>query len=224
MALAAVLTGDIVNSQKMTTIEHQRCIATLDQIMEHCQKNYGAQGEIYRGDSFQLYTEQPEHGLTMALLFRLGLLSSSDKRPLNDARISIAVGPSDGTGDKVRSSSGPVFVLSGRALEEMGKERLCFSSPSSQLNAFYQVIFKYLDHSLGELKHKSAQALLLRIQEPDAIHEALAKQLEIDRTTFVRSLQRAGYAEIEATLALYQSETLNPDYWAQPSKEQEGEQ
>lgn len=211
--LAAVLTGDIVGSQSLSDQNYQRCISVLEQTIEICQERFGAVGEVYRGDSFQLYTEKPEDSLLMALVFRLALLSSVDTTEQLDARISIGVASTERLSSKVVNSKGEAFVLSGRAIEQMAQQRLAFSSSSEPLNRLFSVLLQYIDRDLGHLRYKAAKAFLLRLSFPDDTQEQLAIRMGIGRTSYSRFLSRYHYRDLENVLAVYRAEIGNPIYW-----------
>ena len=75
--MIAVLTGDIVGSQKMKPKDLQKLLKELLKFLEK-QKNENYPGllfEIYRGDSIQIALLQPEHTLKLAVLVRTFVLS-----------------------------------------------------------------------------------------------------------------------------------------------------
>src|SRR5579872_4124764 len=90
--IGAVLTGDIVNSTKLGSQREQELFKELLDLFwaKH-------QHEFYRGDSFQVYVENPEEALQMALVCR-ALAIEKGNRDENveidafDIRISIASG------------------------------------------------------------------------------------------------------------------------------------
>lgn len=75
--MIAVLTGDIVGSQKMKPKDLQKLLKELLKFLEE-QKNENYPSllfEIYRGDSIQIALLQPEHTLKLAVLVRTFIIS-----------------------------------------------------------------------------------------------------------------------------------------------------
>ena len=95
--LYAVLTGDLIGSRQLKSsgisyIEH------LNKSLEYVGREYMLPPFIYRGDSFQGITSEPESALKDAILLRLRLISGfnvEEKFPRIDARVSIGVGEID---------------------------------------------------------------------------------------------------------------------------------
>lgn len=86
--MIAVLTGDIIGSQKMEPDKLRGLLNKLLNFLEQ-QKNANYPGllfEIYRGDSIQIALMQPEHALKLAVLIRtcvIGYTPSSDSENEN---------------------------------------------------------------------------------------------------------------------------------------------
>ena len=65
-AIAAVLTGDIVNSTKLLLTQEARLIKALDEVLGRFRGKRRLL-EFYRGDSFQVYLDDPAEALRMAI-------------------------------------------------------------------------------------------------------------------------------------------------------------
>jgi len=108
----AVITGDIVNSSKMSEEEKSNIQNWFDQLTGNA---ILLKPKFFRGDSFQLAVK-PESALTLALKCRAELRSQNER---NDARISIGIGEVTTWNEDVLLSNGPAFERSGKNLDEL---------------------------------------------------------------------------------------------------------
>src|SRR5882672_9177406 len=83
MPVAAVITGDIVNSTLLVPKLEKKMIAQLSVLLKH------HKFEFYRGDSFQVYIKDPSEALE--LLFRLRTQARCYSF-IHDVRGSIGIG------------------------------------------------------------------------------------------------------------------------------------
>ena len=122
MTTRAVLTGDLVGSSRLSpaSLEGARgAFATAATEIETWRtKLVGAPADFFRGDSWQMLLTQPGFALRAALYIRASLKAGA---PEWDTRIAIGYGEVDRI-DKQRTSlsSGEAFLLSGRALDDLG--------------------------------------------------------------------------------------------------------
>lgn len=196
--IAGVITGDIVGSTEMEEVVRRRCIAAIEACFSAFDEQY-TQGEVYRGDAFQLYTSCPENVLKMALKLRLTLMAIGQ-----DARLSLAVASATERELPVRmANNSAAFTLSGRSLDAMKHNRLTFSSDDDAFSGDVKMVISLLDDQLGQLTAKMAQALLAWLDNPSLQHAALAERLGISRSAFTRIINRANYGRIEETLEWY---------------------
>src|SRR3982750_360612 len=88
MHLQAVLTGDIVNSTKLTSVNEKRILKQLKSIL------LAGKHEFYRGDSFQVYIKDASQALRIALLCRMAAMAipPDENGTRSDVRISIGIG------------------------------------------------------------------------------------------------------------------------------------
>lgn len=91
--------------------------------------------EMYRGDSFQVVVDNPELALSVAIALRAKLKASTpDKSEVWDARLSLGIGDVSFASGNILTSDGEAFRLSGRAFDNIGKKRLCISTPWAELD------------------------------------------------------------------------------------------
>ncbi|MCV0394210.1 MAG: hypothetical protein K5872_14170 [Rhizobiaceae bacterium] len=126
--IAAVLTGDIVASSKMspdTLAQVRQTVLGVRGALEDWHEGavIGAP-EFFRGDSWQLILARPGLLLRACLLVR-GRLKGAR---LGDTRIAVGVGEVTAVDEeRVSLSTGEAFELSGRALDAMKGERMALT-------------------------------------------------------------------------------------------------
>jgi hypothetical protein len=141
MEIKAVITGDIVRSEQIELDKRDLLIQVLQETVDGLQSKSPMSMELFRGDSFQIVVEKPEMSLEVASMIRAGLKSNTpaDSFGVWDARISIGIGTIDYRGDRVVTSDGEAFKLSGRGLDAMEKSRLvvrtCWQEVNEELDA-----------------------------------------------------------------------------------------
>lgn len=195
--MIAVLTGDIVNSTKMSKQVYADVIKSLKGFLEDAHKNYGATGEIYRGDEFQIQYPTPIHALKSTLLIKLALhLSEYSTKPIQ-CTLSLAYGDYDTYDEKPNTSSGPVFIESGRGLSktQRGELSMHLQQQNSQkkgqgdILALTKLLTDFLNHLLNRLTKSQAQLLYQYIEHDFAEHQKMA---EITATTRQNISNRLG--------------------------------
>lgn len=122
--IVAVLSGDVVNSTKMTAVQLAAVRAALQRAVEQARAwsdapMYGP--DFYRGDAWQLVLEDPRWFLRVAIWMKTALAVGEFKA---QTRIAIGIGEAEALDAEIVSRSiGDAFTLSGRALDAMGKRR-----------------------------------------------------------------------------------------------------
>ena len=117
MAIASVITADIINSTKLSKHDLRKLIKTLSRIFgQH-------QHEFFRGDSFQLLVRSPTESLLILLQARTAVMKMFDESsiPVNDIRASISIGTITPPVKSLSTAPGEAFTLSGRAFDTLEK-------------------------------------------------------------------------------------------------------
>ncbi|TXR51892.1 hypothetical protein [Reinekea thalattae] len=204
VSIGAVVTGDIINSTGLSDTDHRSCLVQLEQSMLTLNQEFAVQGDIYRGDEFQVFIAQPQFSLRIAVLLRLALMQCVKR---SDARVAIGIGHFNQLEPELRKTAkGEAFVLSGRALKAMDEQRLTVNCSSrAQINPSHQLLIQYLDFVLTALSHKQAEVLYPRLLYPALTQQLLAEKTAINRRSLASRLQRANADIIIETLALYEA-------------------
>lgn len=199
MALAAVITADIVNSTHLEKAEERKLLNVLSAIL----KPY--KFEFYRGDSFQVYVPDPEDALQVVLQTRAAAkrLNREGAAPFADIRASIGIGNTDGEVKNLKTAGGEAFLLSGRAFDSMGKQdpRLIIKSADEKMNLALKIAADYTDSLFSSLTSKQAGVVFEMLMDHNQLETA--KRLKKSQATINRHVQAARWSEINTLLRDY---------------------
>lgn len=122
--IVAVLTGDLVNSTRMTSDQHEGVRTVLTEAARRARrwsKSAMRGPDFYRGDAWQMVLEDPRYFLRLAVWLQAHLAAREDGA---ETRIAIGLGTAEVIHSRAVSRSiGEAFTLSGRALDDMGRRR-----------------------------------------------------------------------------------------------------
>ena len=217
ISTGGVVTGDIVNSSALSDAEHQACLQQVEQTIAIFQTEFNAQGDVFRGDEFQVFVPNPKDALRCAVLLRLTLMKSVKGA---DARVSVGIGAYKQIETELRKTAkGEAFQLSGRALKDMKEDRLKVSLPKAHdVNSnhdlpshdllIHDVLVRHLDSIITGLSEKQAEVLFPRLLYPELTQDALSTKTGIHRRSLASRLQRANATLILDTLAVLETTFL----------------
>ncbi len=210
--MIAVITADLVNSTRYNDKTLTAIIETLraefDKIAK--QTNNKASFTLFRGDSFQGVTSQPELALTLALrlkscVTKLQLDSTQSKAvmPVGDVRIAIGIGEGTFNPKDISASNGEAFQLSGTTLDGMKKQQQKFSLTSGDeaINSEFDVHMAFLDNVTDRWSVASSEViyhLLNGLKE-----QQIANVLERSQAAINLRKKAASWDEIKLLLARY---------------------
>ena len=123
--LYAILTGDIVNSSKLSSDKRQKLHYAMKEgskaVRRAFEKDVPLDVDIFRGDSWQMLVFNPAKSLRIGLFYRAFLRAEMQSSNV-DTRMSIAVGTIEFIpDDRVSGGDGQAYQYSGNALEKMTK-------------------------------------------------------------------------------------------------------
>ncbi|HOI13575.1 MAG TPA: hypothetical protein PLG75_06940 [Methanoculleus sp.] len=166
----AVLTGDLVRSRDIKNAYGEECIRCLKDTLAEIGTDYTAPFSIFRGDSFQGVSSNPEEALEDAVLLRLKLIAGFDRDNSAlrmDARIAVGIGtirylPEDGSAGE---GDGEAFRLSGLELDAMKKTRrgIIVKTPWEDFNTTLSVFCDVLDRMIDGYTKRQAEAVMLAL-------------------------------------------------------------
>jgi len=215
--LYAVLTGDLIGSRQLKSggISY---IELLNKSLEYVGEGYRRPPFIYRGDSFQGITSEPESALKDAILLRLRLISGfkvEEKGPRIDARVSIGVGEIDHLPDEgydlgglggladLGEMNGEAFEYSGLQLDRIKKEgqNLAVKTPWEETNRELDIYCRMIDRLIERWTKKKCEAVMHRL-EGHTLHE-IGEMLNIDGSAVHYRLAQTDYEIVELIIQRY---------------------
>ena len=152
--MQAVLTGDIVNSTKLSLVKEKALVKLLQQVL----KPY--KYEFYRGDSFQVLIKEAGNSLRIALLCRAAAIGITENNKA-DVKVSIGLGEVEDRIKTLGSAKGEAFIISGRAFDELEKmnSRLMISTANTMTNLSLQIIADYINSIYSKMTSKQAKVI-----------------------------------------------------------------
>ncbi|MEO8111664.1 MAG: hypothetical protein ABI594_16580 [Ginsengibacter sp.] len=195
--MQAVLTGDIVNSTKLTPTKERGLVKIIEQALSPYKH------EFYRGDSFQALLKQPGDSLRIALLCRTAAISITDKTEA-DIKISIGLGEIKERVKTLGAAKGEAFILSGRAFDELEKtsQRLIIVTADEKANISFQVISDYINSIFSRMTPKQAKVIFELLK--GGLQQDVVKRLKKSKSTISQHVSSGRWTEIEKILNQYQ--------------------
>ena len=204
-AIAAVLTGDIVNSTKLLLTQEARLIKALDEVLGRFPGKQRLH-EFYRGDSFQVYLEEPVEALRLALVCRalaIEVTGDEETEVVSDIRISIGIGEVKLPIHQLGVAKGEAFILSGRRFDalQQSEQRLAIGCGVPLADIGFQVMADYLDSIYKGMTAKQARVIQELLQ--GTTQQQLATTLNKSKSTISQLANTGRWAEIEKLLSQY---------------------
>ena len=155
----AVITGDIVNSSKLT--EEQK-VTVQERLVDLAGKDALLKPKFYRGDSFQVATK-PEVALLLALKFRVELRRMNEN---NDVRASIGIGEISTWNEDVLLAGGSAFERSGKKLDELKKKglRIVITTGKPELDEELETYCYMADSLISNLTSVQSNVILHKLE------------------------------------------------------------
>ncbi|MBK8053888.1 MAG: transcriptional regulator [Saprospiraceae bacterium] len=184
--MIGILTGDIINSEKFT---EDKWLVPLQSFL----KTVGdspADWAIYRGDEFQIKIDEP----SQAFLRALEIKATMKKIKNLDVRISIGIGKADVMRENILESNGPVFLRSGRGLDDLKKSKVTMAINTgnelmdTELNLYLKLaLFGIMD----SWTVASAEMVSIILQNDSVPQEDISKKTGIAQSAISQRLKRA---------------------------------
>lgn len=203
----AVITGDLVASGAMSPDQLADAMTTLANSATAQAGWHDAPLHFsrHRGDGWQVALPRPELALRAALHFRASLRALDDTF---DSYISIATGPMATTMQDLNSRNDPVFVTSGRGLDQLKQhdpQRMTHANGGAAQSATILA-----DHLTQGWTRAQATAILpLLPPDSDTTLTAIAQSLGKSRQTVTKSLHSAGWQALHPALNAFEQRQTN---------------
>ena len=194
MAIAAVITADIVNSTSLPPQQEKKLVSIISSVLKE------QKFEFYRGDSFQVYVKNSHIALEIVFQIRTAARSFS---LIHDVRASIGIGHVQLPIKSLKTATSEAFVLSGRGFDELGNDsRLKIKPYKEEASSALKIIAYFSDYIFSGLTSKQATVVFELLQKHTQVE--VAKRLKKAQATINKHAQSAGWSEIEKLLNEYQ--------------------
>lgn len=200
--MIAVLTADVVHSTKLDDLQYQAMIRTLKLLLGTVATQTDVYSDIYRGDGFQAVFTNPKDAVRLSLVIKLGLLTQIPDLSVSLTQ-SLAVGDYTSLNTKTGESNGPVFVASGRGLEQAKKGTFNIELSTENTQGF-DIATAFLDHQLNQLSIKQASVGYLYLLHGFPEQNQLATELKMTRQNVATHLKRGAFDLIKAYIQKYE--------------------
>ena len=210
--IQAVLTGDIVASQRLSADELNRVRATVEEACAQVSLWSPAllprAVEFSRGDTWQVLLSEPTLALRAALWIRAALLFRCDV----DTRIAIGIGSVQPLAKELSRSGGDAFVRSGQALEAMSQVRLTVVlPPSSPLACWVELVARLCDALVSSWTQRQAELVHAALSPQSLTQSAIAAALvpPVSKQAVGKGLRAARWDAISQAV-----ETFEASQWS----------
>lgn len=207
LEVCAVLTGDIVGSQKLSVEQLDRARAVILEASEQLSAWDAALApkplEFSRGDTWQLLLLDPALALRAALWIRAALLHGCGV----DTRVAVGLGAVSPLSDTLAQSGGPAFVRSGQELDEMGARRLSVILPASMaLAPWANLTARLCDALVASWTRRQAELVHAMLSPLAPTQSAIAAQLvpAVSKQAVGKGLRAAQWEAISQALAVFE--------------------
>jgi hypothetical protein len=207
-----VITGDIINSSKLSPGEWEKLHAVLNETSRQLRASFNnvmpLDIDIFRGDSWQLLVLDPPQSLRISLLFR-GLVRAKMGLPGLDMRMAIALGKIDSfPKTRVSHGRGEAFQLSGQALDSLHRAKfgnMSFIGGRVDEAAALDTVVRLIDAIAGRWTVKQALAVsggLKGMRQEEIADKFWPKK--ITQQAVAQHLRRAGWSAVERGVVFFE--------------------
>lgn len=197
----AVMTGDIIGSTRLTERFGSSWVGDLRDSLDYLKKNSLVPPSIFRGDSFQIATSNPDSAIKDAIILRLKLISSfkvDETYPRLDARIAIGLGkidylPTGKDNYNIGEMSGEAFRNSGQLLDRnlKGDRNLIVKTPWPEVDAEMDIHCLVVDRLISKWTTKQCAAVMYKLDDYNL--KEIGEKLNISFSAVGRRLKKTDY-------------------------------
>lgn len=204
--MIAVLTGDIVSSTDLSESNYQLIIKNLKTVCSVIEQSYLAEWEIYRGDSFQFYFPKPEYAMAGTVLLKTFLQSLSVEDESVNVTLSLGIGEVSVHSDRLSTSQGSAFTLSGRGLDKTSSGELSIHIENEDLREYLVLPTRFLNQLMSSFSCKQAEALYYYVSLSFPEHQQIADKMQTSRQNISKHLHRIGAELVKEYLLFFEAQ------------------
>ena len=190
--MIAIITGDIINSQKSETELWLPKLKDLLGSWSATPENW----EVYRGDEFQMKCSVDE-------VFHKAILLKSLIRTFEnlDVRIAIGIGNEVFRSEKITESNGSAYVNSGRLLTDIKSQgrTLAIQTENEKVNRDLNILFKWASIDFDNWTAATAEIIYQLLRNSELTQDELARELNITQSSVSQRFKRSNFDLIHET-------------------------
>jgi hypothetical protein len=194
--MAAVITGDIVNSMSLPAQGMKKLISQLDQIFS------GFPHEFFRGDSFQAYLEDAGLALSLAMQCRACAIRmrQEESEVKVDVRLAIGLGTVENPIEELATARGEAFLLSGRALDGLTNTggQIVFAIENKLSSLALGVMADYINSIFTQMTSRQAEVIFELLSGMN--QQEVAEKLKKSKSTISQHVAAGRWDELEKTI------------------------
>ena len=203
---AAVITGDVVHSTRLNPKQRKQLEQVLWETFEQLEKQKDRY-DILRGDSFQLFVDEPGQAFKKAVQLRCLVKSGMSKyaKIRVDLRISIGFGEISFKGKTLGSSDGTAFRRSGQGLDALKSEKkhLSIQTGDKKKDDFFEILSVLTDVIITGWSPAQAEAVYW--SSCGFTQTEIARKLSIVQSAVNKRLQSAHWNEIDKVFTFFET-------------------
>ncbi|MBL4630645.1 MAG: hypothetical protein JKY14_05615 [Paraglaciecola sp.] len=201
-SIVGVITGDIVDSQKIEPENYDNMLYTLERTFTELKERRDVTFEIYRGDAFQAIFSNPVDAVKSAVIIRLALKTAISSF---DVRQNVGIGGVTSRRSDIKTSTGEAFTLSGKGLDNIRSSYIAVTTNNKQFQSKIGLLTKFLDAHLSGLTLIQSETLLCYLTSEDKSHEFIASSLSKTRSNTTKLLNAGHYQLIDEYSSYFDS-------------------
>ena len=183
--MIAVLTGDIVNSERYKTSEWMSVLKKQLSEIGEAPRDW----DVFRGDEFQLKVPIVD-ALRVAILLKAKIKMIKGL----DVRMGIGLGEETFVGSKISESNGSAYHFSGRIFE---------TSEDKKLERILNLILKLALDFMDDWSVVSAEIITISLENPELQQQEIADQLGVKQSAVSQRQKRARLDLVLELLSFY---------------------
>lgn len=215
--IKAVVTGDIIESTKLSEEENTTLIQGLKLIIDNFEKDQTLKGEIFRGDSLQCLVHKPSEALKITLLIKTfvkGIVSNTNlkekndsekliSKPVFDIRLAIGIGEINSEKERLAISQGEAFNLSGRLLDDMKHKQTIAIKTNDSFNNELDTAFKLLDFILSNATQNQSEVIYYKLQGLTEVE--ISEKIGVNQSAVNQRSNSSGWSAINSLIQRFES-------------------
>lgn len=221
--IQAIITGDVIHSTRISVEHRDWLFKQIAAELKQLNKAYKIRSETFRGDSFQCWIKHPIDALKIALLIKTFIRSlnpssvynvsrknSSEKAKgiisptwIFDARIAIGIGEVELLSNRLASSGGKAFQLSGQLLDKMKNRKQSLAiATEDRFKEELETEFILLDAIIS--KTTALQCEVINYKLLGYTEHEIAKEISVGQSAINQRSNSGNWNAIEAMLKRFE--------------------